>query len=94
MTDSRRRLTASQVHDVVFSAPPIGKQGYNAAEVDTFLGLIEQRIEARNQLSAHDVRNVGFNKPPLFRRGYDEDEVDTFLDLATDTIAALEERQR
>ncbi|MGH3552813.1 MAG: DivIVA domain-containing protein, partial [Mycobacterium sp.] len=48
MTDSRRRLTASQVHDVVFSAPPIGKQGYNAAEVDTFLGLIEQRIEARN----------------------------------------------
>ncbi|MGH3553444.1 MAG: DivIVA domain-containing protein, partial [Mycobacterium sp.] len=59
-----------------------------------FLGLIEQRIEARNQLSAHDVRNVGFNKPPLFRRGYDEDEVDTFLDLATDTIAALEERQR
>jgi DivIVA domain-containing protein len=47
-------LTPAEVHSVVFGKSPIGKQGYNEDEVDTFLDLVEAElarlIEENNDL--------------------------------------------
>ncbi|HWF27960.1 MAG TPA: DivIVA domain-containing protein [Mycobacterium sp.] len=87
-------MTVDDVRNMVFSAPPVGKRGYNREDVDILLKRIEERLESRNQLSADDVRAAVFRKPPLFHRGYNEDEVDDFLDRAEATVRALESRGR
>ena len=47
-------LTPTDVHNVAFSKPPIGKRGYNEDEVDAFLDLVEAElgrlIEENNDL--------------------------------------------
>jgi DivIVA domain-containing protein len=37
-------LTPAEVHSVVFGKSPIGKEGYNEDEVDTFLDLVEAEL--------------------------------------------------
>lgn len=77
------RLTVEQVRSVAFSKPPIGRRGYNEAEVDAFLDLVEAALRdpPRRALTAEQVRSVAFSKPPIGKRGYNEAEVDSFLDL-------------
>jgi DivIVA domain-containing protein len=40
-------LTAEQVPNVAFSKPPIGKRGYNEAEVDAFLDHVEEQLKSQ-----------------------------------------------
>jgi DivIVA domain-containing protein len=40
-------LTPEHVRNVSFSKPPIGARGYNEAEVDAFLDLVEQQMQSR-----------------------------------------------
>ena len=74
-------MTPEDVHNVAFSKPPSGKQGYDEDEVDAFLDLIEERLRdpTANTLTAEDVHNVAFSKPPSGKQAYNEDEVDAFL---------------
>jgi DivIVA domain-containing protein len=92
--ESGDRVTVDDVRNMVFSAPPVGKRGYNREDVDVLLKRIAERLESRNQLSADDVRAAVFRKPPLFRRGYNQDEVDQFLDRVQATLRTLESRGR
>jgi DivIVA domain-containing protein len=49
-------LTATDVHNVAFSKPPIGKRGYNEDEVDAFLDLVEAEL-ARLIAENNDLHN-------------------------------------
>jgi DivIVA domain-containing protein len=75
-------LTPEQVRNVAFSKPPIGKRGYNNAEVDMFLDLVEAALRdpTARILTPEQIRTIAFSKPPLGKRGYHEAEVDAFLD--------------
>ncbi len=75
-------LTSEQVRNVAFSKPPLGKRGYNEAEVDMFLDLVEAALRdpTARILTPERVRAIGFSKPRLGKRGYNEAEVDAFLD--------------
>jgi DivIVA domain-containing protein len=75
-------LTPDDIRDAAFGKPPIGKRGYDMAQVDEFLDQLEATLRGASGLTAADVRAVTFAKPPIGQRGYDEDEVDAFLDLA------------
>lgn len=79
------RLSTSDVRNITFRKPPLGKRGYDEEDVDAFLRLVMAVLDSAPgaRLTADDVRQVKFRKPPLGRRGYDEDEVDSFLDLIT-----------
>ena len=37
-------LTPTDVHNVAFSKPPIGKRGYHEDEVDAFLDLVQAEL--------------------------------------------------
>ena len=72
-------LTPSDVQNVAFSKPPIGKRGYNEDEVDTFLDLIgaelarlinenndlHNRVDQLNQRLRAAQVNAGNNLRPL-----------------------------
>jgi DivIVA domain-containing protein len=49
-------LTPAEVHDVAFSKPPIGMQGYHEDEVDAFLDLVEAEL-ARLIADNDDLRS-------------------------------------
>src|SRR4051794_15820655 len=49
-------LTPAAVHDVAFSKPPIGMQGYNEDEVNAFLDLVEAEL-ARLIADNDDLRS-------------------------------------
>ncbi len=86
---SRGGLTADDVHNVAFSAPPIGRRGYHEDQVDAFLERVEQQLrhpQTAGGLTAADVRNVSFSKPPFGKRGYNVDEVDAFLDVVEQAL--------
>lgn len=74
-------LTAEQVREVTFGAPPMGKRGYSEDEVDAFLDAIAAELAdpGGRIVTAEQVSNVAFSKPPVGSRGYDEDDVDDFL---------------
>jgi DivIVA domain-containing protein len=76
-------LTPADVHNVAFSKPPIGRRGYNDAEVNAFLDRVEAALQdpTGRTLTAEQVRNVAFSKPPIGRRGYNPAEVDAFMQL-------------
>jgi DivIVA domain-containing protein len=85
---TRGGLTPDDVHNVAFSSPPVGKRGYDVAEVDAFLELVEAALRdpSRCTLTPEDVHNVAFSKPPIEKRGYNEDEVDGILDLVEEEM--------
>src|ERR1700694_2039638 len=91
---SARQVSVDDLRSVSFSNPPLGKRGYNRADVDSLLARVEQRLLGRNRMTAIDVRETRFDKPPTFQRGYDEDEVDEFLDRIAASIADMESRGR
>jgi DivIVA domain-containing protein len=53
-------LTPTDVHNIAFKKPPIGKRGYDAEQVDAFLDELEQElirlIEENNELRARVER--------------------------------------
>ena len=49
-------LTPTDVHNVAFSKPPIGKRGYHEDEVDAFLDLVQAELTRLIQDNA-DLRN-------------------------------------
>jgi DivIVA domain-containing protein len=84
------RLTAEQVHSVLFAKPPLFKRGYNEDEVDEFLDTVETTLRdptAPGAVTAADVRAVKFSQPDVGKRGYNVDEVDEFLDLIESELA-------
>jgi DivIVA domain-containing protein len=56
-------LTPSDVHNVAFKKPPIGKRGYDEEEVDAFLDEVERElarlIEENNEMRAQLERGGG-----------------------------------
>ncbi|WP_235900716.1 DivIVA domain-containing protein [Lolliginicoccus suaedae] len=47
------RLTPSDVRNVAFKKPPLGKRGYDEDEVDAFLELVEQELTRLGEENAH-----------------------------------------
>ena len=89
MSAARGELTADDVHNVAFSAPPRGKRGYDEGEVEAFRGRIEAHLrnpQAVGGLTAAEVNSVAFSKPAIGRRGYDPHEVDAFLERAVEQL--------
>jgi DivIVA domain-containing protein len=41
------RVTADDVHNMVFSKPPMFKRGYNGDDVDAFLALVRIELARR-----------------------------------------------
>jgi len=60
-------LTPEQVHDVAFSKPPIGRLGYNEAEVDAFLDLVEQHVKSQRGASPPPPQGGPQPPPPTGR---------------------------
>lgn len=85
-------LTATDVREVMFSKPQIGKRGYHEDDVDEFLDQVVARLEGRGDLTADDVRDARFRKPPWGKRGYNEDDVDSLLDRVAATLDVLAKR--
>ncbi|MFQ4149313.1 DivIVA domain-containing protein [Arthrobacter sp. LAPM80] len=74
------------------------REGYRAAEVDTFMENIRQALafwEAGRPgpLTAEVVDKARF-APIKFRAGYDEHQVDNFLDDVIGTLKAYEAAQQ
>lgn len=69
-------VTPDEVHNIVFSTPPIGGRGYDEGEVDDFLDEVMTTLRAGRRV---DVDSARFRRPPIGRRGYDEAQVDAFL---------------
>jgi DivIVA domain-containing protein len=85
MSSARGELTADDVHNVAFSAPPRGKRGYDEGEVEAFRRRLEEHLrnpQAVAGLTTAEVDSVAFSKPAIGRRGYDPHEVDAFLERA------------
>ncbi|WP_082976982.1 DivIVA domain-containing protein [Mycobacterium sp. 852002-50816_SCH5313054-b] len=90
MSAARGELTADDVHNVAFSAPPKGKRGYDVGGVEAFRGRLEEylRNPQAGGLTAAEVDSVAFSKPPIGERGYDQHEVDAFLARAVQLLKA------
>ena len=79
-------MTGGDLRGATIGRPSWGKRGYRTEDVDAFLVLAAEALDAvvpghRPGLSTADVRDVVFRKPPLRGgRGYDQDEVDDLLD--------------
>lgn len=69
-------VTPDEVHNIVFSKPPIGGRGYDEGEVDDFLDEVMTTLRAGERV---DVDSARFHRPPIGKRGYDEAQVDAFL---------------
>jgi DivIVA domain-containing protein len=85
ISTARGELTADDVHNVAFSAPPRGKRGYDEGEVETFRQRLEEYFrnpQAVGGLTAAEFDSVAFSKPAIGKRGYDTHEVDAFLERA------------
>lgn len=89
MGDYHGPMSATEVRESRFSAPKMGRRGYNMDEVDAFLEIAAARLEGRCGLTATDVEAVRFGRPPIGRRGYREDEVDALLERIAHTLASL-----
>ncbi|CAJ1584021.1 DivIVA domain-containing protein [[Mycobacterium] wendilense] len=81
--------SAEEVRSAVFSAPRIGRRGYNCDEVDALLDRVVNRMEGRDNLTAAEVAETRFGKPPLGKRGYREEEVDLLLDRIVRTLESM-----
>jgi DivIVA domain-containing protein len=89
MSTARGELTADDVHNVAFSAPPGGKRGYHEGEVAAFLRRLEEHLrnpQAVGGLTAAEVDSMAFSKPAFGNRGYDRDEVDAFLERGVEQL--------
>jgi len=82
-------LKSSDIPNVRFQ-PTKFREGYNMAEVDTFLLEVSAALTACEGrtvpfLQSDGIRNARF-RPTTFRQGYDQDEVDDFLDTVSATL--------
>ena len=59
-------LMPADVHNAAFSKPPIGKQGYDEDEVDSFLELVEAEL-ARLIAENNDLRDLVEQRDPQHR---------------------------
>ncbi|WP_431241022.1 DivIVA domain-containing protein (plasmid) [Mycolicibacterium aichiense] len=95
---AKNRITtvaAADVRNMTFGKPPIGQQGYRHEDVDNFLDMIADRLDAGLLVSPTEVHAVTFRRPPMFHRGYNCDDVDEFLDrLARAAQHELQRRER
>jgi DivIVA domain-containing protein len=85
MSIARGELTADDVHNMAFSAPPGGQRGYDEGEVEAFRRRLEEHLrnpQAVAGLTTAEVDSVTFSKPAIGQRGYDRHEVDAFLERA------------
>jgi DivIVA domain-containing protein len=80
-------LTAKDIRSVRFSK---SARGYSPVAVNSFLSLVEARLEGRAALSAAEVRRQVFRKPSLSGWGYDQDEVNALKERIACTLAELE----
>jgi DivIVA domain-containing protein len=80
-------MTPQDVHEAKFSRPPIGRRGYDQAEVDEFLAKAERALAGAERMTPVEIERVTFSRP-LFGAGYDEREVDEFLDKLESELAA------
>jgi len=88
-------LSSTDVTSVVFATTKF-REGYDHADVDTFLAQARSAIESWERgvttpLRAVDVVNARF-QPTKFRQGYDQDQVDDFLDSVVETLRYYESR--
>ena len=72
------------------------REGYDPAEVDSFLARIRTTLEGYErraggiaEVTASQVVNTRF-QPTKFRTGYDQGQVDAFLDQVVTTLQTYE----
>lgn len=84
-------LPLKDIQGVTFSK---SSRGYSPVAVDSFLLLVEARLDGRAALSAAEVRNLTFRRPSLAGWGYDQDEVNTLKEQIANTLAELEAHRK
>ncbi|WP_169813325.1 DivIVA domain-containing protein [Nocardia vaccinii] len=86
------RLSPRDVQRLRFSAPPAGRDGYAAAQVDTFLDVVATTLAHAGPtgLSSQEARAVDFGPAEPGDAAYHADEVDAFLDVVVRTLAEQE----
>ncbi|WP_169816143.1 DivIVA domain-containing protein [Nocardia miyunensis] len=86
------RLSPRDVQRLRFSAPPAGRDGYAAAEVDNFLDVVAAALAHAGPtgLSSQDARAIDFGPAEPGGAAYYADEVDAFLDVVVRTLAEQE----
>ncbi|WP_309238463.1 DivIVA domain-containing protein [Actinoplanes aureus] len=65
------KLTPADIHNAVFSRPPLGKRGYDEGEVDAFLDEAEQeitRLTAENRRLRESLQRTGASQRVLTTR--------------------------
>lgn len=96
----RDHLTAADIRQARFGAPPFGHRGYDQEQVDDFLDHLcieleylrrgRRRIPGVNEsdtLTHDDVLRIQFSAPPYGVPGYAAEEVGAFLDRLAATLA-------
>ncbi|MBF6487077.1 DivIVA domain-containing protein [Nocardia otitidiscaviarum] len=96
----RDHLTAADIRQVQFGAPPFGHRGYDQEQVDDFLDHVcieleylrrgRRRVPTANvapALTHDDVLRIQFSAPPYGLPGYAAAEVGAFLDRLAATLA-------
>ncbi|MBY8859510.1 DivIVA domain-containing protein [Nocardia sp. CA2R105] len=87
------RLSPRDIQRLRFSAPPPGRDGYAAAEVDTFLDIVAATLAHAGPtgLSSRDARAIDFCPAEPGGPSYYADEVDAFLDVVVRTLTEQEQ---
>ena len=80
-------MTAKDIRGVRFSK---SSRGYSPFAVNSFLILVQARLQGRAVLSAAQVRNLAFRKPSLSGWGYGQAEVDDVQEQIACALAELE----
>jgi DivIVA domain-containing protein len=87
------QLTPREVQRLRFSAPPAGRAGYAAAQVDGFLDVVATTLThtGPTALSSQDARAVHFGPAEPGHAAYYADEVDAFRDVVVRTLTDQEQ---
>ena len=72
-------MTPDDVHNALFTKPPLGKRGYDEEAVDDLLDRIEASLRGEPQITREELATVIFPKPPFGKRGYCRPDVDRFM---------------
>ncbi|WP_194289995.1 DivIVA domain-containing protein [Nocardia macrotermitis] len=86
-------LSPRDVQRLRFSAPPAGRDGYAATEVDTFLDVVATTLAHAGPtgLSSQDAKAIDFGPARPGLAAYYADEVDAFLDVVVRTLTEQEQ---
>jgi DivIVA domain-containing protein len=88
---TRGWLTPERVRSTAFSKPPIGKRGYNEAEVDAFLDRVESQMTSQQGAAAPVAQSGEPTRCLLYRfGGSDQQTAVLAIDVGKDAIRLVD----